>query len=107
MIDKILEFIDTFNIEDLQNFIRDLDLLELLSHPAVVAVCIALGLLSIYRKWRLIIITVLSYTLLYGYLFITFVVIKNSELSSLPTFLMFISAILLITVLGIYKRLIN
>ena len=84
-----------------------MDLLALLSHPAVVSVCIALGLLSVYRKWRLIVITVLSYTFLYGYLFITFVVIKNSELSSIPTFLMLLSAIFLLAGLSIYKHLIK
>ncbi len=101
---KITEFYNNFNIDDLQNFLQDMDLLALLSHPAVVSVCIALGLLSIYRKWRLIIITVLSYAFLYGYLFVTFVVVKNSELSSIPTFFMFLSAIFLLAGLGIYKR---
>ncbi len=71
-----------------------------------VSVCIALGLLSIYRKWRLI-ITVLSYAFLYGFLFVTFVVVKNSELSSMLTFLMFLSSVVLLTGLGIYKRLIE
>lgn len=107
MITKILEFINNFNIEDLKNFVFELNLLELLSAPIVVTVCIALGLLSIYRQWRLIIITVLSYTFLYGYLFITFVVIKNSEISSTPTFIMLISAVLLLCGLATYKYLIR
>ncbi|HJN02144.1 MAG: hypothetical protein QF907_06345 [Nitrospinota bacterium] len=80
--------------------------MAMLSHPVVVSVCIALGLLSIYRKWRLI-ITVLSYAFLYGFLFVTFVVVKNSELSSMLTFLMFLSSVVLLTGLGIYKRLIE
>ncbi|MDP7554853.1 MAG: hypothetical protein QGF31_01585, partial [Nitrospinota bacterium] len=70
-------------------------------------VCIALGLLSIYRKWRIIIITILSYTFLYGFLFVTFVVVKNSELSSIPAFLMFLSSVVLLTGLGICKHLIE
>ncbi len=107
MKDRIIEFYNNFNMDDIQSFLQDMDLLSLLSHPVVVSVCIALGLLSIYRKWRLIIIAVLSYTFLYGYLFITFVVIKNSEISSIPTFLMLLSAVFLIAGLGIYKRLIQ
>ena len=107
MKDKIVEFYNNFNIDDLQNFLQDMDLLQLLSHPAVVSICIVLGFLSIYSHWRLIIITVLSYTFLYGYLFITFVIIKNSEISSVPTFLLFLSAVFLITGLSIYKRLIQ
>lgn len=105
MKDKIIEFNNNFNMDDIQSFLQDMDLLSLLSHPVVVVASIVLGLLSIYRKWRLIIITVLSYAFLYGYLFITFVVIKNSELSSVPTFFMFLSAIFLLAGLGIYKRL--
>lgn len=107
MKDKVLNFVDTFNIDDLQNFLLNLNLLELLSNPVAVVICIAFGLLSIYQKWRLIIVTVLSYTFLYGYLFITVVVIKNSELSSVPTFLMFISALVLLVGLAMYKYLIS
>lgn len=107
MKNKIIEFYNNFNIDDIQSFISELDLLTLLSHPAVVSTCILLGLLSIYKKWRLIIVSVLAYSFLYGYLFVTFVVIKNSELSSVPTFIMFLGAILLISGLGIYKKFIR
>ena len=107
MKDKIIEFYNNFNIDDVQNFLRDMDLLTLLSHPAVVSFCIVLGLLSIYREWRLIIISVLSYAFLYGYLFIPFVVVKNSELSSVATFSMFLFAVFLLAGLGMYKRLIQ
>ena len=105
MKDKITEFYDNFNIDVFQNFLQDMDLLSLLSHPAVVSVCIVLGLLSIYRQWRLIIITFLSYTFLYGYLFVTFVIVKNSELSSLATFSLFFFTIFLLAGLGFYKHL--
>ena len=104
---NIAGFYNNFNIDDVQNFLQDIDLLALLSHPVVVYVCIALGLLSIYRKWRIIIITILSYTFLYGFLFVTFVVVKNSELSSIPAFLMFLSSVVLLTGLGICKHLIE
>ncbi len=67
---NIAGFYNNFNIDDVQNFLQDIDLLALLSHPVVVSVCIALGLLFIYRKWRLIIIKVLSYAFLYSFLFL-------------------------------------
>lgn len=105
MKDEIMEFYNNFNTDDMKDFLWNMDLLALLSHPAVVTASIALGLLSIYAKWRLIIITFLSYVFLYGYLFITFVVIKNSEISSGSTFVLLLSAVFLIAGLTMYKRL--
>lgn len=107
MKNKIMEFVNNFNVEDLKSFIMDLGFLELLSNPIIVVIFIVLGVLSVYHKWRFAIISVLSYTLLYGYLFISFVVIKNSQLSSIPTFFLLISAIVLIAGLAIYKYLIR
>lgn len=103
MKDKIIDFFNTFNMDDFTNFFLNLDLLDILSRPIVVVIFVALGVLAVYQKWRLVIITILSYSLLYGYLFITFVVVKNSDLSSIPTFLLFLSSFFLITGLGIYK----
>ncbi len=105
MKNEIIEFFNNFNMDDLLTLLQNMDLLSLLSHPAVVSFCIALVLLYFFEKWRPIIIKVLSYSLLYGYLFVTFVIVKNSELSYLPTFLMFLSAIFILAGLGIFKGL--
>ncbi len=103
MLDNILDFIKNFNMDDLIQFVLNLDLLGILSQPLVVAGFVGLGLLAIYQKWRFMIVTALSYAFLYGYLFITFVVIKNSDISSLPTFLLFLSGFFLIASLVVYK----
>lgn len=105
--DKILEFFNTFNMDDFTSFFLTLDVLAMLSRPIVVVIFVALGLIAVYQKWRLILITILSYSALYGYLFITFVVVKNSDLSSIPTFLLFLSSFFLITGIGIYKYFIS
>ena len=108
MIEKFLRFYNTFNMDDLIDYVRGLDFLEIFTKPIVVVAIVVLVGLSIYRRsWRFTISKALTYTFLFGYLFLCFVVIKNSDLSSPPTFLLFLSAFFLITGRSIYKYLIT
>lgn len=107
MKDKIVELYNNFNMDDMQDLLWDIDLLALLSHPATITVFIVLGLLLIYEKWRFATTVVLSNIFLYGYLFIVFVITKNSDITSASTFILLLSALFLVGGRYMYKHLIQ
>jgi len=108
MKEKFLRFLNTFNMDDLTDYALGLDFLEIFTKPIVVVTIVVLLGLSIYRRsWRFTIRNVLTYAFVFGYLFLCVVVIKNSDLSSPPVFLMFLSAFFIVTGRYIYKYLIS
>ncbi len=108
MKEKFLKFYNTFNMDDLMDYVFGLEFLEIFTKPiVVVAIVVLLGLCIYRRNWRFTISKILTYAFLIGYLFLCFVVVKNSDLSSPPTFLLFLSAFFLITGRSIYKYLIT
>ncbi len=112
MKEKFLKFYSTFNMDDLMAYVLGLEFLEIFTKPIVVAAIVVLvgllvGLYTYRRSWWFTIKTISIYTFVFSYLFLCFVVIKNSDLSSPSTFLLFLSAFFLITGRYIYKYLIT
>jgi hypothetical protein len=106
MKEKFLNFYNNFNMDDLKEYALGLDFLEILTDPIVVVAIVVLIGLSIYRRsWWFTIKNILTYSFAFAYLFLCVVVIKNSDLSSPPVFIMFLSAFFLITGRSIYKYL--
>ena len=95
MKDLILNFIDTFDFDELLELISGIDPVSLYTSPSfIVPAVILIGLLG-YEKTQSETLFVLQYVLTLVYLVIALVVLKNSDLSDVGPFMMFLGVFLI------------
>jgi len=86
----IMEFLEKFSTQRLMTYLAELDLDEMLRDPLIIVAIVALALLALYLKKRLIFVTILSATALAWLL--NFMTERGTEIESMnnPALLVFI-----------------
>jgi hypothetical protein len=95
MKDLILNFIDTFDFDELMELLSKIDLVALSTNPGFIVPAVILIVLLGHPRTQNETLLILQYILVTLYLVIALVVLKNSDLSEVGPFMMFMGVFLI------------
>ncbi|MBI3584055.1 MAG: hypothetical protein HY096_08935 [Nitrospinae bacterium] len=89
--ENFLHFFNTFDFSDLLNLISNKRTINYLLNWKFIAVIVVLCIISIFERWRGILLNVIYNIAIFSYIFIVLVILKNSDIGSAPVFLFMIT----------------
>ncbi len=103
--ENFLHFFNTFNFSDLLNLISNKSTINYLLSWKFIAVIFVFGIISIFERWRGILLNVIYNIAIFSYIFIVLVILKNSDIGSAPVFLFMITNLAGAIGISIYRYL--
>lgn len=103
--DKFLHFFNTFDFSDLLNLISSKGTINYLLNWKFITVIVVLGIISIFERWRGILLNVIYNIAIFSYIFLVLVILKNSDIGSAPVFLFMITNLAGTIGIGVYRYL--
>ena len=103
--DRFLHFFNTFDFSDLLNLISNKGTINYLLNWKFIAVIVVLGIISIFERWRGILLNVIYNIAIFSYIFLVLVILKNSDIGNAPVFLFMITNLAGAIGIGIYRYL--
>lgn len=103
--EKFLHFFNTFDFSDLLNLISNKSTINYLLNWKFITVIVVLGIISIFERWRGILFSVIYNIVIFLYIFLVLVILKNSDIGNAPVFLFMITNIVGAIGIGVYRYL--
>ena len=103
--EKFLHFFNTFDFSDLLNLISNKRTINYFLNWKFFALIVILAIISIFERWRGILLNVIYNIAIFSYIFLVLVILKNSDTGNAPVFLFMITNLAGAIGIGIYRYL--